>query len=134
MAGTILIVDDCLTTRKLVDLYLKPTGCAVVQAENGLEALEKLAREAVDLIITDMNMPGMDGVALTRSLKQDPALGGIPVLMLTTEDADKEREAGLAAGAAAYLTKPVTRERLVGEVRRLLPGASRDDASRRPLR
>ncbi|WP_447972138.1 response regulator [Nitrospira sp. Kam-Ns4a] len=121
MPRTILIVDDCATTRRLVGLYLKPTGCTLLQAENGLEALEKLAQGPVDLIITDMNMPRMDGIALTRSLKQDRALEAIPVLMLTTEDADKERETGLAAGAAAYLTKPVSQERLVGEVRRLLP-------------
>lgn len=120
MSKSILIVDDCATTRRLVGLYMKQEGYALVQAENGLEALEKLARSPVDLIITDMNMPQMDGVALTRSLKQDQTLGSIPVLMLTSEDADNERKNGLAAGAAAYLTKPISHDRLVQEVRRLL--------------
>ncbi|TAJ32025.1 MAG: response regulator, partial [Nitrospirae bacterium] len=104
MSKAVMIVDDCATTRRLVGLYMKQEGYALVQAENGLEALEKLARSPVDLIITDMNMPQMDGVALTRSLKQDQTLGSIPVLMLTSEDADNERKNGLAAGAAAYLT------------------------------
>lgn len=120
MSKAVMIVDDCATTRRLVGLYMKQEGYALVQAENGLEALEKLARSPVDLIITDMNMPQMDGVALTRSLKQDQTLGSIPVLMLTSEDADTERKNGLAAGAAAYLTKPISHHRLVQEVRRLL--------------
>jgi two-component system, chemotaxis family, chemotaxis protein CheY len=124
MAKTILIVDDCPTTRKLVGLYLKNMGCSPIQAENGLEALEKLAQGPVDLVITDMNMPQMDGVAFTSSLKQDQALQGIPVLMLSSESAEKERESGLAAGAAAYLTKPVTQARLEQEVTRLLGAAS----------
>ncbi|MBI3603493.1 MAG: response regulator [Nitrospirae bacterium] len=124
MSKSILIVDDCATTRRLVGLYMKQEGYALVQAENGLEALEKLARSPVDLIITDMNMPQMDGVALTRSLKQDQTLGSIPVLMLTSEDADNERKNGLAAGAAAYLTKPISHDRLVQEVRRLLGSAA----------
>lgn len=120
MGKSVLVVDDCATTRRLVGLYLKQKGYVPIQAENGLHALEKLAHERVDLIITDMNMPQMDGVALTRMVKQDRAYGTIPVLMLTTEDAEQERKNGLAAGAAAYLTKPVSQERLIEEVRRLL--------------
>jgi two-component system chemotaxis response regulator CheY len=120
MSKTVLIVDDCQTTRKLVGLCLKKMGYLLLQAENGLDALEKLARGPVDLVITDMNMPQMDGVALTSSLKQDQTLQGIPVLMLSSESAEKERESGLAAGAAAYLIKPVSQERLEQEVKKLL--------------
>lgn len=120
MATSVLIVDDCKTTRQLVSLYLKPEGYSLVQAEDGLEALEKLARSPVDLIITDINMPRMDGVALTRALKEDDAYRAIPVIMLTTESSDKERHNGLAAGAAGYLVKPVAQNRLVQEVRRVL--------------
>lgn len=123
MSKSILIVDDCKTTRRLVGLYLKGEGYSLIQAENGLEALEKLAQGPVDVIITDLNMPQMDGVALTRSLKQDDAFRAIPVIMLTTEGAEQERRNGLAAGAAAYLTKPVGKERLADEVRRVLAGA-----------
>ncbi len=123
MSKSVLIVDDCATTRRLVGLYLKQEGFALVQAENGLEALEKLAQAPVDLVITDMNMPRMDGVSLTRALKQDQAYASIPVVMLTTEDAATEREHGMAAGAAAYLVKPVNQQLLVREVKRVLSGA-----------
>ncbi len=120
MGNTVMVVEDNPTTRHLIGLYLKGQGYALLQAENGLDALEQLAQGAVDLIITDVNMPQMDGVALTRALKQDQALATIPVLILTSEDGAKERRNGLAAGAAAYLTKPVSSERLVQEVTQLL--------------
>lgn|SRR5574341_383056 len=120
MAKSILIVDDCKTTRRLVGLYLKGEGYSLVQAENGLEALEKLAQGLVDLVITDMNMPHMDGVALTRSLREDAAFRSIPVIMLTTEAGERERQHSMAAGVATYLTKPVAQARLAQEVRRVL--------------
>ncbi len=120
MGNEVLVVDDNPATRHLIGLYLKRHGYTLLEAENGLEALEKLAQGPVDLIITDLNMPQMDGVALTRALKQDQALGTIPVLILTSEDGAQERLNGLAAGAAAYLTKPVSPERLIEEVTRLL--------------
>jgi len=120
MSTSVLIVDDCKTTRNLVGLYLKSEGFSLVQAEDGLEALEKLARTQVDLIITDINMPRMDGVALTRALKEDDTYRAIPVIMLTTESSDKERANGMAAGAVGYLVKPVAQPRLVQEVRRVL--------------
>lgn len=123
MNKSVLIVDDCATTRRLVGLYLKQQGFALIQAENGLEALEKMAQTPVDLVITDMNMPRMDGLSLTRALKQDRTYASIPVVMLTTEDAAKEREQGMAAGAAAYLIKPVNQQLLVQEVTRVLAGA-----------
>ena len=120
MSTSVLIVDDCKTTRNLVGLYLKSEGFSLVQAEDGLEALEKLARSQVDLIITDINMPRMDGVALTRALKEDDAYRAIPVIMLTTESSDRERANGMAAGAVGYLVKPVAQPRLIQEVRRVL--------------
>jgi len=120
MAKSILIVDDSKMTRRLVGLYLKSEGYSLIQAENGLEALEKLAQGQVDLIITGMNMPHMDGVALTRSLKQDKTLRSIPVVMLTTEAGEQERQSGLASGVSAYLIKPVAQARLAQEVRRVL--------------
>lgn len=120
MGKSILIVDDTKTTRRLVGLYLKGEGYFLIQAENGLEALEKLAQGQMDLIITGMNMPQMDGVALTRSLKQDKALRSGPVVMLTTEAGEQERQRGLASGVAAYLTKPVGQVHLAKEIRRVL--------------
>lgn len=120
MAETILIVDDCATTRRLLSTYLRQEGYQLVHAVNGLDALEQLARRPVDLVITDVNMPQMDGVALTLALKQDSVFSRIPIVMLTTEDEERERRQGLQAGAAAYLVKPVTQEQLAQEVRRSL--------------
>jgi two-component system chemotaxis response regulator CheY len=110
-----LIVDDCAVTRRLVAFYLKAAGFGSVQAEDGLEALEKLAHGPVDVVITDLNMPRMDGFALTRSLRNEACYASLPIVMLTTEGDDPERAKGLEAGVSAYLTKPVTPEQL-GEV------------------
>jgi two-component system chemotaxis response regulator CheY len=107
-----LVVDDCAVTRKLVALYLRKAGFGSVQAENGLEALEKLAQESVDLVITDLNMPRMDGLALTKSLRSEIQYARLPIVMLTTETEETERDKGLEAGVSVYLTKPVTQERL----------------------
>ena len=112
MPKQVLIVDDCAVTRKLVALYLKKAGFGSVQAENGLEALEKLAHEAVDLVVTDLNMPRMDGLALTKSLRSEPQYARLPIVMLTTESEETARVMGLKAGVSAYLIKPVTQERL----------------------
>ncbi len=123
MSKTILIVDDCATTRRLVSLYLRPCGYDIVQAENGVEALEKLAQQPVDLVVTDMNMPLMDGVALTQELKNTPQYRAIPVLMLTTESTETEQRHGVQAGVDAYLIKPVTQAQLTKEAKRLLETA-----------
>ncbi len=112
MPKQVLIVDDCAVTRKLVALYLKKAGFGSVQAENGLEALEKLAQEPVDLVVTDLNMPRMDGLALTKSLRSEPQYARLPIVMLTTEAEETARAMGLEAGVSAYLTKPVSQERL----------------------
>ncbi|MDH4188342.1 MAG: response regulator [Nitrospira sp.] len=120
MPLTILVVDDCATTRRLLSLYLKSDGYQVSVAVNGLNALEHLARSPVDVILTDLNMPLMDGLSLTKAVKQDQQLSAIPILMLTTESADNEREQGYRAGVAGYLVKPVSQQQLMQEVRRVI--------------
>lgn len=120
MSKSVLIVDDCPFTRKLVSLFLTGDGCEVMEVEDGLDALEHLARRPVDLVITDINMPHMDGIALTKALKEDPAYRHIPVVMLTTESAEKDRAAGLEAGVARYLTKPICQGVLAAEIGALL--------------
>ena len=107
-----LIVDDCETTRRMVSMYLKSAGFSTVQAENGLDALEKLAQESVDLVVTDLNMPRMDGLALTKSIRSEIRYAGMPIVMLTTEGDQLERDKGLEAGVSVYITKPVTQKRL----------------------
>ncbi len=106
----ILVVDDCQTTRKILGLYLKSKGFDVVAAENGLDAIEKLASHDVNLIMSDLNMPYMDGIELVKNLKADPNLSHIPILMVTTEADPDERQKAMEAGASAYLVKPVTAE------------------------
>jgi two-component system chemotaxis response regulator CheY len=116
----ILIVDDDGVTRKLLGLYLRGKGYDVSFAENGLDALEKLGLENINLVLTDLNMPYMDGIELVRNMKEEPSYRNIPVMMVTTEDDDEERFRAMKAGADAYLVKPVTAETINGTVRELL--------------
>jgi two-component system chemotaxis response regulator CheY len=121
----ILVVDDDRTTRKLLSLYLKGNGFDVVTAENGLDAIEKLGGETVNLVVTDLNMPYMDGIEFIRTMKTNPDTGHIPALMITTEDDDEERQRAAAAGADGYLIKPVTSDVVALKVRQLLTGIFR---------
>jgi len=121
----ILVVDDDRTTRKLLSLYLKGNGFDVVTAENGLDAIEKLGGETFNLVVTDLNMPYMDGIEFVRTMKTNPDTGHIPALMITTEDDDEERQRAAAAGADGYLIKPVTSDVVALKVRQLLAGIFR---------
>jgi len=116
----ILLVDDDRTTRKLLSLYLKGNGFDVVTAENGLDAIEKLGGETVHLVVTDLNMPYMDGIEFIKTMKANPDTGHIPALMITTEDDDEERQRAASAGADGYLIKPVTSDVVTLKVRQLL--------------
>ena len=116
----IMIVDDCRTTRKLLGHYLKTRGYAVVYAENGLDALEKLGCETVNLVMTDLNMPYMDGLELIKSMKSHPVLSELPVLMVTTEKDEAEREKAYSCGADGYLVKPVTADAIAENIKLLL--------------
>ena len=116
----ILVVDDDKTTRKLLSLYLKGKGYEVVTAENGLDALEKVGIENVNFILTDMNMPYMDGIELTRNLKSDPAYSGIPIVMVTTEADEDEKKKAFEAGADDYLVKPANAEQINDSIKKIL--------------
>ena len=117
----ILVVDDCRMTRRLLSVYLREAGYEVILAENGLEALEKLGRESCSVVITDLNMPQMDGIELTRSLKDHPMYEHLPVIMLTTQGEARERIAGLEAGVSVFLTKPISQPVLIEEIARVMP-------------
>ncbi len=124
----ILIVDDCRTTRKLLSLYVKAKGFEVVTAENGLDAIEKVSQGNINMIITDLNMPFMDGIEFTKTLRADPSFTHIPVLMITTEkDADEKRKAG-EAGVNGFMTKPVSAEDVVKNVRNLMKNMFEQEA------
>jgi len=116
----ILIVDDDPTTRKLIGLFLKAKGYAVAYAENGLDGIEKIGTENPNLIITDLNMPYMDGIEFVKSVRADPARHEIPILMVTTEADPEERERAMAVGVNGYLVKPVTAETVTQNIRHIL--------------
>ena len=98
----VLAVDDSPTTRSFLRSVLAAAGYSVQTAVNGLDALEKLRAEPVALVVSDIEMPGMDGLELTRRVKQ---LYGLPVVLVTALDSDKDRKRGLEAGADAYVVK-----------------------------
>lgn len=116
----IMIVDDCQTTRKLLGHYLKSRGYTVIFAENGLDALEKLSIDKVSLIMTDLNMPYMDGMELIKTLKADPNLSEIPVLMVTTENDASEKERAFHFGADGYVVKPITGDAIAENIKSIL--------------
>ena len=116
----IMVVDDCKTTRKLLGHYLKSRGYQVVFAENGLDALEKLGTDSVNMIMTDLNMPFMDGLELIKTLRSDSAWSNIPILMVTTENDGMEKERAIELGANGYIVKPVSGEVIAHNIKLIL--------------
>lgn len=127
--ASILIVDDSRMVRHLVRAVLEQGGHSVIEAEDGLEAMEVLTRERFDLAVVDLNMPGMDGLELVRTVRADPVLADLPLLMLTTEGEIGDREAARQAGVSGFLQKPATAQELSRVVLDLL-ATSRGDAAR----
>jgi two-component system chemotaxis response regulator CheY len=118
---SILIVEDSSTVRQMLTLNLKQlSSCRITEASNGAEALAKLSVQPVDLILTDINMPVMDGLKLVGFVRQNENLKHIPIIIITTKGADEDRERGLALGANAYIPKPIQASSLMQTVRKLL--------------
>ncbi|MBM9498934.1 response regulator [Leptospira sp. 201903070] len=117
----ILIVDDSAVFRKILNLHLSNSEFQIVEAVDGKDGLDKLQNDKVDLIVSDMNMPNMDGITFVKELKKDPNNKFTPIIMLTTESQEDVKTAGLAAGARAWLTKPFSPEELVQTIHKLLP-------------
>jgi len=116
----ILAVDDSASLRQMVSFTLKEAGHEVVEAADGVEALE-LARSApADLVISDVNMPRMDGISLVRELRWLPEYKFTPILLLTTETSDAKKQEGKAAGATGWLVKPFDPEALLTTIKRVL--------------
>lgn len=113
----ILIVDDDKTTRKILTLYLRGQDYTVMTAENGLDALEKIGIEPVDVIIADLNMPYMDGIELTRMIRSDTSRSHIPIIMVSMQESPEERNRAVEAGVDVYMIKPVTAEQLQESIR-----------------
>lgn len=121
MPKTVLVVDDSAVMRMMVGDTLRKAGFAVVEGVNGSDALAKLAGRAVHLVITDFNMPVMNGVELVKSLRGRPEYKFTPILVLTTEAGDDRKGEGRAAGATGWVTKPFDPARLLQVVNRLVP-------------
>lgn len=121
MAKKVLAVDDSRTMREMVSFTLKNAGYEVIEAEDGKAALGAMIGHRIDAVITDLNMPNMNGFELIRSLRSDPAYKFTPILMLTTEGDVAKKEEGKAAGATGWLVKPFNPEKLVDVIKKVCP-------------
>ena len=120
MGKTILIVDDSSSMRQVVKITLKQAGYEVLEACDGKDALAKLSGQKIHLVISDVNMPNMDGITFVQELKKIAAYKFMPVIMLTTEGSDEKKKAGQAAGAKAWVVKPFQPQQLLAVVSKLL--------------
>jgi two-component system chemotaxis response regulator CheY len=116
-----MIVDDSVSMRQMVGFTLRKCGYEVVEAQHGQEALSKLQGCTVDLIVTDLNMPVMDGITLIQNVRKLPAMKSKPILMLTTEGLASKKEQGKAAGATGWLVKPFDPAKLLQTIAKVLP-------------
>ena len=120
MAKTIMIVDDSASLRQVVSISLRGAGYDVIEGSDGADALKKLTGQKVHLIISDVNMPNMDGISLVKAIKQLPAYKFTPIVMLTTESQDAKKREGQAAGAKAWMLKPFNPPQLLSVVQKLV--------------
>jgi len=120
MSKNILIVDDSSSMRQVVKMTLKQAGYEVIEACDGKDALTKLSGQRIHLVISDVNMPNMDGITFVREIKKNAAYRFVPVIMLTTEGSDEKKKAGQEAGAKAWVVKPFQPQQLLGAVTKLL--------------
>lgn len=116
-----LVVEDSPTMRQLISFALKRIpGSTIVEANDGIDALKKLSTQKFDVILTDINMPIMDGLKLVSMVRNDPAHKDIPIIIITTEGAEEDRKRGLALGANAYIAKPIQTQDLLNVVNDIL--------------
>lgn len=113
MSKKILTVDDSPSVRKMVEFSLKSKGYVMGGAGDGQEALELIAKETFDAIILDVNMPNMNGLEFLEKVKSDPVFSAIPVVMLTTEGQDEDRDKAMSLGATDYIVKPFKPSQLI---------------------
>ncbi len=123
MSQTVLVVDDSVSMRQMVTFTLKGAGYEVVEAGDGKEAVAKLNGGAKpNLVITDLNMPNMDGIELIKEIRSMAAHKFTPVLMLTTESADSKKKEGQSAGATGWIVKPFNPDQMIATIKKVLPG------------
>jgi two-component system chemotaxis response regulator CheY len=117
---SILAVDDSASMRQMVSFTLKNAGFIVTEAVDGIDAWEKSLKQDYALVLTDQNMPRLDGIGLTRKLRENPNFRNTPILILTTESSDQMKQAGRAAGATGWLVKPFDPAKLVEVIRKVI--------------
>lgn len=120
MAKTVLCVDDSASIRQMVGFTLKSAGYEVVEAVDGMDGLDKAKARQVNLVLTDQNMPRMDGLTLIKNLRSLPNYKSAPILMLTTESSEAMKSQGRAAGATGWLVKPFDPQKLIEVVKKVI--------------
>jgi len=120
MAKTVMIVDDSASLRQVVGIALRGAGYEVIEGCDGKDALAKLTGQKVHLVISDVNMPNMDGITFVKNLKQMPAYKFTPVIMLTTESQEGKKQEGQSAGAKAWVVKPFQPSQMLAAVSKLI--------------
>jgi two-component system, chemotaxis family, chemotaxis protein CheY len=117
---TVLVVDDSTSMRQMVSFTLKEAGFEVIEGTNGQEAMARVEGKPVNLVVTDLNMPVMDGMTLIRNLRAKPEFKFTPILMLTTESQQEKKMEGKAAGATGWIVKPFQPEQLLQVVNKVV--------------
>ena len=117
---SILAVDDSPSMRQMVSFTLKNAGFNVVEAVDGQDAFEKSTQRDYNLVLTDQNMPRMDGISLTKKPRENPKFKSTPILILTTESSDQMKHAGRSAGATGWLVKPFDPAKLIEVIRKVI--------------
>jgi two-component system chemotaxis response regulator CheY len=115
-----MTADDSASVRQMVSFTLKESGYEVVEACDGKDALQKLGKQKVNMLITDLNMPNLDGIGLIKGARALPASKFIPIIMLTTESQDLKKQEGKSAGATGWIVKPFKPEQLLAVVKKVL--------------
>ena len=120
MSKKILVVDDSASLRQVVSIALKSAGYEGIEASDGKDALSKLDGSKINLIISDLNMPNMDGISMVKEIKQMSSYKFTPIIMLTTESQDSKKEEGRSAGVKAWMVKPFKPEQMLDAVSKLV--------------
>lgn len=121
MGASILIVDDSVSIRQSVRFILEQGGYTVFDAADGVEGLKKLFEQKVQLVITDVNMPNMDGISMLKKIRETEGIKFVPVLVLTTESQGSMVDEGKKAGATGWIVKPFNNEKLLETIKKILP-------------
>jgi two-component system chemotaxis response regulator CheY len=120
MSKVILTADDSASVRQMVGFTLKGAGYQVVEASDGQDALAKAKANGVHMVVTDLNMPNMNGIELIKALRAEPKYKFIPIVMLTTESQDTKKQEGKSAGATGWIVKPFKPDQLLAVVKKVL--------------